>query len=160
MKQGDGKKASREIGEKALSTGNGILRLEPAWVARDFLPPGRRVGLKESEYNVGERGYICERWFGSPTKVDNRISPPDEGLSYIALEGGHVTLKDAVDAAGDIVMGAEYAKTHKGLGRLAKIFDYETRLPYHIHQGQAEMDKLGKRSKDTIPASSAGRSSS
>ena len=148
MKQEDGMKASREIVEKALSSGNGILRLEPAWVARDFLPPGRRLGLKESEYDVGERGSICERWFGSTTKADNRISPPDEGLSYLAIEGARVTLKAAVDEAGDLVMGAEYAKTHKGLGRLAKIFDYETRLPYHIHQGQAEMDKLGKRSKE------------
>ena len=61
--------------EKSLSSGNGILRLEPAWVARDFLPPGRRLGLKESEYAVGERGFICERWIGSTTKADNRISP-------------------------------------------------------------------------------------
>ena len=37
----------REIVEGALAKGNGILRLEPAWVARDFLPPGRRLGLKE-----------------------------------------------------------------------------------------------------------------
>jgi hypothetical protein len=141
-------KASREIVEKALSSGNGILRLEPAWVARDFLPPGRRLGLKESEYNVGERGWICERWIGSTTKADNRISPPDEGLSYVVLDGGRVTLKEAVDAAGDLVMGAAYAKTHKGLGRLAKIFDYEERLPYHIHQSQEAMSKLGKTSKE------------
>ncbi len=31
--------------EKALANGDGILRLEPAWGARDFLPPGRRLGL-------------------------------------------------------------------------------------------------------------------
>ena len=36
----------REIVEEALAAGNGILRLAPAWVARDFLPPGRRLGLK------------------------------------------------------------------------------------------------------------------
>ena len=138
----------RGIVEKALSSGNGILRLEPAWVARDFLPPGRRLGLKESEYAVGERGFICERWFGSTTKADNRISPPDEGLSYLALDGQRITLKHAVEAAGDLIMGAAYAKTHKGLGRLAKIFDYVERLPYHIHQSQDAMDKLGKTSKE------------
>src|SRR5512137_207565 len=99
----------RAIVEKALSSGNGILRLEPAWVARDFLPPGRRLGLKESEYAVGDRGFICERWIGSITKADNRIQPPDEGLSYLAIEGQSVTLKAAVETAGDLVMGAAYA---------------------------------------------------
>ena len=138
----------REVVEKALSSGNGILRLEPAWVARDFLPPGRRLGLKESEYAVGERGFICERWIGSITKADNRIGPPDEGMSYLALDGHRVTLHAAVEAAGDLVMGAAYAKTHKNLGRLAKIFDYGERLPYHIHQSQEDMARQGKNSKE------------
>jgi hypothetical protein len=138
----------RDIVEKALSSGNGILRLEPAWVARDFLPPGKRLGLKESEYDAGERGAICERWIGSTTKADNRISPPDEGLSYLALPGQRVTLKDAVADAGDLIMGAGYARTHKGLGRLAKIFDFAARIPYHIHQRQKDMDRLGKTSKE------------
>jgi hypothetical protein len=138
---------TRESVEKALAKGNGILALEPAWVARDFLPPGRRLGLKESQYNVGERGWICERWIASTTKADNRISPPDEGLSYVA-GAGKMTLRDAVAAAPDLVMGAEYARTHKGLGRLAKIFDFGARIPYHIHQRQPDMDRLGKTSKE------------
>jgi hypothetical protein len=138
----------RNTVEKALSAGNGVLRLEPAWVARDFLPPGYRLGLKESEYGVGERGWISERWIGSTTKADNRISPPDEGLSYLALEGERVTLRDAVTEAGELIMGVEYARTHKGLGRLAKIFDFAARIPYHIHQLQKDMDKLGKTSKE------------
>ena len=79
---------ARGIVEQALGSGNGILRLKPAWVARDFLPPGRRLGLKEEEYNAGERGFICERWLASVTKADNRIGTPDEGLSYLALDGG------------------------------------------------------------------------
>ena len=58
----------RVIVEDALSRGNGILRLEPAWVARDFLPPGRRLGLPEEEYEAGERGWITERWLGSTTR--------------------------------------------------------------------------------------------
>ena len=35
----------REIVKKALEDGGGVLKLKPAWVARDFLPPGRRLGL-------------------------------------------------------------------------------------------------------------------
>ena len=66
-------KRASGIVEKALADGNGILRLRPAWVARDFLPPGRRLGLPEAEVDVGERGAICERWLASVTRADNRV---------------------------------------------------------------------------------------
>ena len=139
----------RSVVEKALEKGRGILSLKPAWVARDFLPPGRRLGLEDREYDVGERGFICERWLASVTKADNRVGPPDEGLSHLALEGGEeVTLRDAVEAAPDVIMGAEYAKTHKGLGRLAKIYDFAVRIPYHIHQMEKDARKLGHNSKE------------
>jgi hypothetical protein len=139
----------RAIVEKALEKGGGILSLEPAWVARDFLPPGRRLGLREGEYDVGERGFICERWLASVTRADNRVGPPDEGLSYLALDGGdRVTLKDAVDAAPEAILGAGYARTHKGLGRLAKIYDFAARIPYHIHQMEKDARKLGHNSKE------------
>lgn len=138
----------REIVESALAKGNGILRLEPAWVARDFLPPGRRLGLKEAEYEVGERGWISERWIGSTTQADNRVGPPDEGLSYLAIEGERVTLKEAVEVAGPTIMGEAYARTHKGLGRLAKIYDFAARIPYHIHQRQADAALVGHNSKE------------
>jgi hypothetical protein len=138
----------RKIVENALAAGNGILRLEPAWVARDFLPPGRRLGLKEHEYDVGERGWISERWIGSTTKADNRIGPTDEGLSYLALDGERLTLKEAVEAAADLLMGAEYSRTHAGLGRLAKIYDFAERIPYHIHQRQQDAALVGRNSKE------------
>jgi hypothetical protein len=138
----------RSVVEAALGKGGGILRLEPAWVARTFLPPGRRLGLKESEYAVGERGWISERWIGSVTKADNKISPPDEGLSYLALEGERMTLKEAVEAAGDLIMGAAYASTHTGLGRLAKIYDFDSRIAYHLHQRQEDAALVGHNSKE------------
>lgn len=139
----------RKIVEKELENNNGILKLKPAWVARDFLPPGKRLGLAEKDYNVGERGFISERWLASVTKADNRLSPPDEGLSYLQLESSQaVLLKDAVDSAGDLIMGVEYAKTHSGLGRLAKIYDFASRIQYHIHQMQKDACLVGKNSKD------------
>jgi len=58
---------TRAAVEKALAAGNGILRLEPAWVARDFLPTGRRLGLKESEYNI--------TFFGPDIKTDVPMIP-------------------------------------------------------------------------------------
>ena len=139
----------RNAVEKELEKNNGVLKLKPAWVARDFLPPGKRLGLSEEEYDVGERGFICERWLASVTKADNAIGPADEGLSYLNLESKeNITLKAAVDAAPDLIMGKEYSKTHKGLGRLAKIYDYTARLPYHIHQMEKDAKLVGRNSKD------------
>lgn len=139
----------RTIVEKALERGNGILNLKPAWVARDFLPPGRRLKLKEEEYNVEERGWISERWLASVTNADNAVGPPDEGLSYLAIEDDEkITLKEAIEVAGDLIMGTEYTKTHRGLGRLAKIYDFSTRIPYHIHQMEKDAALVGRNSKD------------
>jgi mannose-6-phosphate isomerase class I len=132
-----------------IKKNNGILRLDPAWVARDFLPPGRRLGLPEEMYDLGERGGICERWIASTTKADNKVSVPYEGLSFVKLNGGtKVTLKDAVETLPEEIMGKDYAKNHKGLGRLPKIFDYEYRLPYHIHQMQQHAKLVGCNSKE------------
>ena len=139
----------RDVLGRALDEGNGIVRLEPAWVARDFLPPGRRLGLPEESYDLGERGAVCERWLASTTKADNRVGPPDEGLSYLAVDGPHrIALGDAVEGAPEAIMGQEYAATHAGLGRLAKIFDYGARLPLHLHQRQEHAALVGRRSKD------------
>jgi hypothetical protein len=141
--------AMRDEVARALSDGDGIVRLAPAWVARDFLPPGRRLGLADDAYDLGDRGYLCERWLGSTTKADNRVGPPDEGLSYLVLEGADgVTLKDAIEADPVSFMGEAYTRTHTGLGRLAKIFDYSTRLPLHLHQRQEHAALVGRRSKD------------
>ena len=80
---------NRRIVEKALENNNGILRLKPAWVARSFLSGGKRLGLKENDYYLGEeRGYITERWFASTTVTDPDTYPEDEGLSYLDIDNG------------------------------------------------------------------------
>jgi hypothetical protein len=142
-------KRSNNYLEKEIEKSNGILKLKPAWVARNFLPPGRRFGLPTNLYELGERGGICERWLGSTTQADNKISVPNEGLSLLNFNSDtEVTLKYAVEAYPEIIMGEEYTKTHKGLNRLAKIFDYEYRLPYHLHQMQKHAKLVGRNSKD------------
>ena len=55
----------REIVKKFIEESDGVLKLRPAWVAHDFLEGGHRLGLKEEEYQCGERGEIMERWFCS-----------------------------------------------------------------------------------------------
>ncbi len=135
--------------ETYVEAANGILRLEPAWVARDFLPPGRRLGLPDSQYDLGDRGGICERWLASTTRADNAVRVPDEGLSFLALNSGErITLRAAVDVAGGAIMGPAYAADHQGLGRLAKIFDYADRLPYHLHQMPEHARLVGCNSKE------------
>ena len=140
----------RDALERALSDGGGILRCEPAWVARDFLPPGFRLGLKEEEYNVGERGFICERWLASITSADNAIGPSDEGISTIQTGNGErLNLKEALDLAPGLILGEEYAATHNNsLGRLVKIYDFSARIPYHYHQRKEDAAKVGANSKE------------
>lgn len=140
----------RPIVEKAIEQFNGILPLEPAWVARDFLPAGRRFGLPDNEYALGPRGGISERWLASTTEADNRVKVPDEGLSVLALEGkDRITLRDAVKALPKEIMGSSYAKTHpRGLDRLAKIFDYQYRIPYHLHQRKQHAALVGRNPKE------------
>lgn len=138
----------RNIIENEVAKNNGVLRLRPAWVARDFLRPGRRLGLTEEQYDVGKRGFICERWLGSETEADNSVKHENEGLSLLEIEGQDVLLRDAVAACPLLVMGAQYAATHRSLGRLAKIYDFESRIFFHYHQVQADAKKMGHNSKE------------
>jgi hypothetical protein len=139
----------RTTTEELIAEANGVLRLGAAWVARDWLPPGRRLGLADDAYDVGERGYICERWLGSTTRADNRVGPADEGLSYIVTDNGNsLTLDDAVTSAPDLVMGTDYAASHSGLGRLPKIYDFGARIPYHIHPRLQHSSRVGRNPKD------------
>ena len=91
--------------QQALDAGGGLLRLEPSWVPRSFMVPGRRLKLHPDDVYAlgGHRGGINERWFSSTTNADNGPgTPPDEGLSYVRLgDGSRFLLKDAVDQAGD-----------------------------------------------------------
>ncbi len=148
---------TRALIEKLLEKHDGILPLEPAWVCRDFLPAGHRLGLETYTVEDPKRGEICERWLASTTKADNAIGPDDEGLSYLKADDGRdkrVLLKEAVVDVPELIVGADYAAAHKemvqrgSLGRLAKIYDFAVRLPYHLHQMQQDAAKLGRNSKE------------
>jgi hypothetical protein len=142
-------KNTREMIAAALDQGNGILRLDPTWVARSFIPSGKRIGLADEAYHVGQRGWITERWIGSTTLAENPVGPPDEGLSDLRLpDDTRWSLKAAVESAGDLIMGDEYAQTHSGLGRLAKILDYADRISFHYHQDEASAALVGCNPKE------------
>ena len=104
--------------QDAINVGEGLLRLEPSWVPRSFMLPGRRLRLHPDDYYAfgGNRGGINERWFSSTTNADNGPgTPPDEGLSYVRrADGKRFLLKEAVEKAGDLLIGADVMQREKG----------------------------------------------
>src|ERR1700730_12698394 len=93
--------------DAALEKSGGLLRLAPCWVPRSFLQPGKRLKLHPDDlYAFGlNRGGIDERWFGSTTPAANENRTPDEGLSYVMHVGKRFTLADAVQEAGESLIG-------------------------------------------------------
>src|SRR5437870_8336403 len=95
--------------QEAIDAGHGMLRLDPCWVSRTFMIPGRRLRLHPDDLYAlgGHRGGINERWFSSTTNADNGPgTPADEGLSYVRANSNRFLLKDAVAEAGDLLLGA------------------------------------------------------
>jgi hypothetical protein len=137
--------------QDALAAAGGLLRLEPAWVPRTFMHPGRRLRLHPDDlYALGaHRGGINERWFSSTTNADNGPgTPPDEGLSYVRLENGtRFLLKDAVDCAGDLLLGGSVMNREGGWNVLCKFFDNMGPIPHHMHQSDAQAQLVGRKGK-------------
>ena len=142
---------SRSDVQHALDAGQGLLRLDPAWVPRSFMIPGRRLKLHPDDLYAlgGHRGGINERWFSSTTNADNGPgTPPDEGLSYVRLPGRpKFLLKEAVEVAGDLLLGAPVMEREKGWNLLCKFFDNWGPIPHHMHQSDAQAKLVGRRGK-------------
>lgn len=137
--------------QHAIDAGAGLLRLEPCWVPRSFMIPGRRLRLHPDDYYAfgGNRGGINERWFSSTTNADNGPgTPADEGLSYVRLaDGKRFLLKEAVEQAGDLLIGADVMQREKGWNLLCKFFDNLGPIPHHMHQNEADAKRVGRRGK-------------
>jgi hypothetical protein len=137
--------------QDAIGSGGGILRLEPCWVPRSFMLPGRRLRLHPDDYYAfgGHRGGINERWFSSTTNADNGPgTPADEGLSYVRVaDGSRFLLKEAVEKAGDLLIGTEVMSREKGWNLLCKFFDNLGPIPHHMHQSEEDAKRVGRRGK-------------
>lgn len=134
----------------ALEAGEGLLRLAPTWVPRSFLMPGGRLKLSRDDlYALGtHRGGIDERWFGSTTIAANDNAAPDEGLSYVVVEGKRAfTLKDAVASLGAEIIGEAIWKTYKKWPVYSKFFDNLGPIPHHMHQNAEQAAKVGQEGK-------------
>ena len=141
---------NRQTVQDAIDAGWGILRLEPCWVPRSFMIPGRRLRLHPDDLYAfgGHRGGIDERWFSSTTKAANGPATlPDEGLSYVRANGSRFLLKDAIETAGDLLIGADVMSREGGWNLLCKFFDNSGPIPHHLHQSDAFARLTGQRGK-------------
>ena len=124
--------------------------MAPCWVPRSFLMPGGRLKLHPDDlYALGaHRGGIDERWFSSTTNAANGPgTPADEGLSYIAIDGKRVLLKEAIEESGDEILGAEVMREYGGLNILCKFFDNLGPIPHHMHQMDEHARNVGQKGK-------------
>lgn len=133
----------------AIEAGEGILRLAPTWVPRSFLMPGRRLKLAtEDLYAYGaHRGGIDERWLGSTTMAMNEDRTPDEGLSYVVLDGQRFTLKAAIEAEGPRLLGQKMWDEFHRWPIFSKFFDNLGPIPHHLHQSTALAKLVGQEAK-------------
>jgi mannose-6-phosphate isomerase class I len=113
--------------------------------------PGRRLKLHPDDLYAfgGHRGGINERWFSSTTKASNGpATTPDEGLSYVhPAAGSRFLLKDAVEAAGDLLLGADVMEREGGFNLLCKFFDNMGPIPHHMHQSDEFAKRVGFKGK-------------
>ena len=142
--------ANRQLIEDALTAGDGIVRLAPAWVPRTMLIPGGRLKLDPRDlYPLGaHRGGIDERWLSSVTRADNGpLTAEDEGLSYIEFNGRKVLFKEAIETVGDMFLGVEVMARQGGWNMLCKFFDNLGPIPHHLHQTDEYAARVGRKSK-------------
>ncbi|HLM98668.1 MAG TPA: hypothetical protein VK335_05270 [Bryobacteraceae bacterium] len=142
--------SDRALLKDALAASEGIVRLAPCWVPRSFLMPGGRLKLDPRDlYALGaHRGGIDERWFASTTKADNGPgTPDDEGLSYIAIDGQRILLKEAIDTLGGEFLGPDVMREQGGWNVLCKFFDNLGPIPHHMHQSEEDARKVGQHGK-------------
>lgn len=142
--------SNTELLKSALGAGDGIVRLAPCWVPRSFLMPGGRLKLDLRDlYALGaHRGGIDERWFSSTTNAANGPGTPwDEGLSYIAINGDRVLLREAIETMGEAFLGADVMAREGGWNLLCKFFDNLGPIPHHMHQMDEHARKVNQKGK-------------
>ena len=112
--------------------------------------PGGRLKLHSDDlYALGaHRGGINERWFSSTTHASNGPgTPEDEGLSYVRSNGHRFLFKDAVETAGDLLLGSAVMGRERGWNLLCKFFDNMGPIPHHLHQSDKFAGLVGQRGK-------------
>jgi hypothetical protein len=133
--------------------GEGILRMIPCWVPRNFNQPGQRIRLHPDDYYAlgTKRGAIKERWFSSVTAADNGpLAAWDEGMSYIAGSddiADKILFRDAVQELGPALIGPALWDKYANWPMYSKFFDYKLPLFHHLHLDDAAAQRVGRLGK-------------
>jgi len=137
--------------DRALESGEGIVRLAPAWVPRAFCTPGKRIRLHPDDYFPfpQDRGGVDERWLASAIHADNGpLTGPHEGLSLVVdPDGALLPFDEFVAHHRDELIGARLWTEHRNWPMYSKFFDNQEALPFHVHHMDPEaalVDKPGK----------------
>jgi hypothetical protein len=138
-----------QILDRAMNATDGLLRLTPTWVPRDFLHPGKRLRLHPDDYYSygAERGGIDERWFGSTTEAANNGRLWHEGLSFCQFENEAFLLRDAVAESGAALIGSTMMDKYNRWPVYSKFFDNMGPIPHHMHQSNADAALVGQEGK-------------
>jgi mannose-6-phosphate isomerase class I len=115
------------------------------------LPPGRRLKLNPVDLydGFGKHGGVCERWMASSGMADNGpVTRENEGMTFIVLDDGNlVTLKDAIQEAGDVILGDDIMKKYGCLLSFCKLYDYKAPIHFHVHLIESQAQLMGAHSK-------------
>jgi len=120
-----------------------ILRLKPTYVRRFYVDGGRLgLGTKPGETYQPDSGlWIPERWIASTVTATNPHPIPGEGLSF--LEDGRTTLRDAIAAEPERLLGPAIARAHGPEWRvLVKILDPWEPIVFHFHARDVDVQRL------------------
>ena len=138
--------------QEAIDAGAGLLRLEPAWVPRSFMIPGRRLRLHPDDYYALRRA--SRRHQRALVLVDHqrrqraRARRRTKGSATSGSpDGKRFLLKEAVETAGDLLIGADVMQREKGWNLLCKFFDNLGPIPHHMHQSDEDAQRVGRRGK-------------
>lgn len=136
------------IVDQELHRTGGVLPLRPTY-ARRFYKDGGRLGLRGNKPGATltrkEGLYRPERWIASTSLAVNPFPKKNEGLSVVDIPGRDFTLKDALAAHPEILLGAEYAKKHNNeFCVLTKILDGYEPIVMHLHASDDDLRKHPK----------------
>lgn len=140
---------NRELILQVYEKNNGIFKLIPVFVPRQFSTPGRRLRLHPDDYYACgvKRGAIKERWFSSVIKCNNGpLAAEDEGYSYVSYGTSteeKFMLKDAVEVLGARLIGQDMLDTYGTWPMYSKFFDYDVPLFHHLHLGFEDAARIG-----------------
>lgn len=126
-----------------LKRNEGVLKLEPSFVRR-FYPDLNRLGQHRLRRN--QREFIPERWIASTIAAANHPSLPKGGLSMIDGIRQPFSLRDAIRAAPEEMLGPELLAAHGAEFRvLVKLLDPGEPIYLHFHATDAQVKRMPQR---------------